>query len=484
MKIHSTSDSPETVEADALAAFVPQVEEGEQPDARIDAWTGGLLAELVDSGEFTGKKLETALIHRPSGAAAARLLLVGTGKPGEATAPLARRAAAAAVRVLKPKGVSRLAVAPADPAHAQAIVEGVLLGGFETGVHKTEDIAKGAVEELVLAAEGKFAATIATGRAVASGQNFARGLANEPGNILTPTVLADRARAMAEEAGLEFEALDRAQMAELGMGALLGVAQGSAEEPRMIVVRYRPGKAKGEVHLGLVGKAVTFDTGGISIKPSADMDRMKYDMAGGAAVLGAMQAIAALKPAIPVTALIPSVENMPGSAAQRPGDVVRTMSGKTVEVLNTDAEGRLILADALTYAQKLGCNRLVDAATLTGAIVVALGYERAGLFANDDAWRKQVLDAAEATGERLWPMPLDEEYKDMLKSTVADLPNIGSRWGGAVTAAVFLKQFGDPAPWAHLDIAGTAWLEENKPEMPKGPTGVGVRTFVELARTL
>ena len=484
MKIYSTTETAEKISADALLVAVPQVEEGDAPDANVDAWTGGLLAELVESGEFSGETLETALIHRPAGVAAARLLLIGVGKPDEFAPHLARRAAGAAVRLLKPKGVSRLAIVPPDPGHVQAIVEGALLGAFETGVHKTEDPAPGEIGELIIAADGDFTAAIDAGRAIASGQNFARGLANEPANILTPTVLAERARAMAEEAGLEYEELDQARLAELGMGALLGVAQGSVEEPVMMILRYRPEKPVGDVHLGLVGKAVTFDTGGISIKPSADMDRMKYDMAGGAAVLGAMQAIAALKPSIPVTALVPSVENMPGAAAQRPGDVVKTMSGKTVEVLNTDAEGRLILADALTYAQQLGCNRLVDAATLTGAIVVALGYERAGLFGNDDDWRDQVLAAAEATGEKLWPMPLDAEYKDMLKSTVADLPNIGSRWGGAVTAAMFLKQFGDPAPWAHLDIAGTAWLEENKPEMPKGPTGMGVRTFVELARAL
>ena len=208
---------------------------------------------------------------------------------------------------------------------------------------------------------------------------------------------------------------------------------------------------------------------------------MKYDMAGGAAMLGAMQALAALKPSVAVTAVIPSVENMPGQRAQRPGDVVTTMCGKTVEVLNTDAEGRLILADALTYAKQQGCTHLVDAATLTGAIAVALGHERAGLFSNDDDWRDRVLASAAASGEKLWPMPLDEEYKEQLKSLIADLPNIGSRWGGAVTAAMFLKQFADPNPWAHLDIAGTAWIEEAKPYMPKGPSGIGVRTFVELA---
>jgi leucyl aminopeptidase len=287
---------------------------------------------------------------------------------------------------------------------------------------------------------------------------------------------------MASAAGLEIDLLRRDRLDELQMGALLGVAQGSAEPPVLIVVRYQPESPNDSgAHLGLVGKAVTFDTGGISIKPAQDMDKMKYDMAGGAAMLGAMQALAALKPSVAVTAVIPAVENMPGRQAQRPGDVVRTMSGKTVEVLNTDAEGRLILADALTYARQQGCTHLVDAATLTGAISVALGHERVGLFSNDDSWRDRVLAAAEASGEKMWPMPLDDEYKDQLKSLIADLPNIGSRAGGAITAAMFLKQFADPTPWVHLDIAGTAWIDDAKPYLPKGPSGVGVRTFVDLA---
>ena len=227
---------------------------------------------------------------------------------------------------------------------------------------------------------------------------------------------------------------------------------------------------------------MTFDTGGISIKPADGMEKMKYDMAGGAAMIGAMRAIAQLKPAIPVTALIPAVENMPGSRAQRPGDIVKSLSGKTIEVLNTDAEGRLILADALTYARQLGCTHLVDAATLTGAIVVALGHVYAGAFANDDALLGKLMAAAKAEGEKIWQMPLDDEYKEQyLKSAFADLPNIGGRWGGSITAAMFLKEFADPTPWVHLDIAGTAWLDEGKPYHAKGPSGVTVRTLVRLA---
>jgi leucyl aminopeptidase len=287
---------------------------------------------------------------------------------------------------------------------------------------------------------------------------------------------------MAKETGLECEILDRGRMAQLGMGALLGVAQGSAEPPALIVLRYRPeGNPASGDHLGLVGKGVTFDTGGISIKPSDGMEKMKYDMAGGGAMLGAMRAISQLKPAIPVTALIPAVENMPGSRAQRPGDIVKSFSGKTVEVLNTDAEGRLILIDAITYAERLGCTHLVDAATLTGAIVVALGHLRVGAFTNNEAFLKKLFAASEIEGERMWHMPLDDDYLEALKSPFADLQNIGGRAGGSITASMFIRQFVDKAAWVHLDIAGTAWNDDSKPDMAKGPTGVCVRTLARLA---
>ena len=270
------------------------------------------------------------------------------------------------------------------------------------------------------------------------------------------------------------------------MGALLGVARGSVEAPVMIVIRYRPDGAAqpGSPHLGLVGKAVTFDTGGISIKPSKDMHLMKHDMAGGAAMIGAMLAIAALRPAVPVTAVIPSVENMPGGAAQRPGDIVTTRSGTTVEVLNTDAEGRLILADALTYAKELGCTHLVNAATLTGAIVVALGTDFTGLFSNDEGWGDRVAEAAAEAGERMWPMPAGEEFSALLKTPVADLANIGPRWGGACSAAAFLAHFAGDTPWVHLDIAGTAWYEKAQPHAPVGASGVGVSALTCLALAL
>ncbi len=330
---------------------------------------------------------------------------------------------------------------------------------------------------------------VSRGVILAESQNFARDLGNEPANVLNPTELANRAKLMANQEGLEIEILDEDRLVQLGMGSLLGVATGSAQPPVLLIVRYRPAsvnrvKTSKAIHLGLVGKGVTFDSGGISIKPADGMEKMKYDMCGAAAVLGAMRAIARLKPAVEITALVPVVENMTGSGAQRPGDIVKTLSGKTVEVLNTDAEGRLILNDAITYAQRLGCTHLVDAATLTGAIVVALGHLYTGAFTNNQEWMDRVMAAAKSQGEKFWQMPLDVEYKDLLKNAFADLSNIGGRWGGAISAAYFLKEFADPTPWVHLDIAGTAWHDDAKPHMAKGPTGVCVRTFVELAMGL
>jgi leucyl aminopeptidase len=447
------------------------------------------LGELFDSGEISGKPFEMTLLHNVPGMRAKRLLAVGAGKPGKFNAAELRKAVGAAIRHLKTKSIKEVAIwldAPqAGADYVAAAVEGAILGEFETDRHKTDKKDAKSVQRLTVAvAEGgpHLDAALERGRIIAEAQNFTRELANEPPNRLTPLGLAEQARRMAQEFGLEFEVLDRDRMAQLGMGSLLGVAIGSAEPPALIVLRYRPAAAPaGSVHLGLVGKGVTFDTGGISIKPSDGMEKMKYDMAGGAAMIGAMRALAQLKPAIPVTALIPAVENMPGSRAQRPGDIVTSLSGKTIEVINTDAEGRLILADAVTYAQKLGCTHLVDAATLTGAIVVALGHYNVGLFANDDALRERVMLAARAEGEKMWHMPLEDDYRDYLKNAYADISNVGGRYGGAVTAAMFIKEFADPTPWVHLDIAGTAWLDDGKPFLAKGPTGVPLRTMVRLA---
>src|ERR1019366_6104514 len=396
----------EQVQTDALVLLVFQ-------DRREDRLG---LGELFDAGEIAGKPFEMTLLHNVPGMCAKRVLAVGVGKPGKFNAAELRRAVGAAIRHLKSKSITDAAIwldaAQASPDYVAAAVEGAILGDFETDRYKTDKKNAKTVKRFTVAAEAgpHLDTAVERGRIVAEAQNFARELANEPANRLTPMGLAEHAHRMAEEFGLEYEVLDRDRMAQLGMGSLLGVAIGSAEPPALIVLRYRPAAAPaGSVHLGLVGKGVTFDTGGISIKPADGMEKMKYDMAGGAATIGAMRALAQLKPAIPVTALIPAVENMPGSRAQRPGDIVTSLSGKTIEVINTDAEGRLILADALSYAQKLGCTHLVDAATLTGAIVVALGHINVGLFANDDALRERVMLAARAEGEKMWHMPLEDD---------------------------------------------------------------------------
>ncbi len=481
MQISISRKPVEAIDTDAL--IVPIFE-----GAREHRFGAG---PLFDSGEATGKALDLTLIHHAPEVAARRVLLAGAGKRETVDTAQVRRLAGAALRFLKGKSVKNMVLALengwATGEFVSAAVEGAILGDYEPDRYKSgEDKGKNVVESFALAAGSDsedLDAAAARGRLTAEAQNFARALVNEPANRLTPTRIAEAAQQMACDFQLECEILDRDRMSALGMGALLGVTQGSDEPPALIVLHYRPEKPVSQAHLGLVGKGVTFDTGGISIKPADGMEKMKYDMAGGAAVLGAMRALAQLKPRIAVSAYMPCVENMPGGRAQRPGDIVTTMSGKTVEVINTDAEGRLILADTLTYARQQGCTHLVDAATLTGAIVVALGHHRVGLFANDNAMRDRVLHAAEMEGERMWPMPLDEDYLDYLKSPFADLPNVGGRWGGAITAAMFLKAFAGDTPWVHLDIAGTAWLDDGKPFLAKGASGLPVRTLVRLAAT-
>lgn len=484
------SQSPAEIESEALVAAVFEKEAAPELETlrMLDAAASGWIQETFQTGEISGKPNEFAILHRPAGLKAKRLVLAGAGRYDQFGAPELRRLVGAVARKLKGTGVREMTLvldpAFSSPAHAQAAVEGAILGDYEPDRHKTgsKDGDKH-IERLNLAAGGSGLAEAAErGRIIAEAQNFARDLVNEPANLMTPTQLAERAREMAAAEGLECDVLDRDRMRQIGMGSLLGVAQGSAEPPALIVLRYRPaGEAGNSDHLGIVGKGVTFDTGGISIKPSDSMEKMKYDMAGGAAAIGAMRALARLKPRVPVTAFIPAVENMPGSRAQRPGDIVKSLAGRTIEVLNTDAEGRLILVDAIEYAKRRGCTHLIDAATLTGAIVVALGHVNVGVFANNDALLEKVLRAARAEGEKMWHMPLDDEYKEVLKSAFADMPNIGDRWGGAITAAMFLKEWAGDTPWVHLDIAGTAWLDDAKPFLAKGPSGVGVRTFVHLA---
>jgi len=445
-------------------------------------------AAFYGAGEISGKMLEFTLLHAVAGFRARRVLIAGAGKREKFDAVGLSRIAGAAVRLLKGKGVSSVGFFLdqdlSEPRLVEAIAEGALLGSWEPDYLKTDRDATKSIGSVTVAAGDASGMDVALehGRILGEATNLARDIAVEPPNLLTPLALVARARAMAEAAGLSIDVLDRERMKQLGMGALLGVAQGSAEPPALIVMHYKPeNTAPGSAHLGLVGKGVTFDTGGISIKPADGMEKMKYDMAGAAAVIGAMQAIAKLKPSVPVTALIPTVENMPGSRAQRPGDIVTSLSGKTIEVLNTDAEGRLILADAITYAKQLGCTHLVDTATLTGAIVVALGHSASGVFTNNDSLLGAWMAAAKEAGESMWHMPLFDEYRDLLKSVYADIGNIGGRYGGACSAAMFLKEFVGDTPWVHVDNAGTAWLDDAKPWLAKGPTGIPLGSFVHLA---
>jgi leucyl aminopeptidase len=471
----------------------------------LDRATGGELSRALASREFAAKLFDVFItpVVDP-GWKPRRVALVGAGPVASFTTLVARRLATTVALAARQRRVARLAFllrpGQADPSgdfdvsgFAQAVAEGLILGEFTGGTYKTGEPSAPAVAAHTIILQGltdtspesllRVETAVERGRLLGECSNLARDLANEPGNTLTPREFAARAANLASDGGVAVEILDEKQIDALGMGMLLGVARGSAEPPRLIVFRHDPPGAPTRPVLGLVGKGVTFDTGGISIKPAENMDRMKDDMAGGAAVAAAMRAIGKLGAPIRVIGIVPAVENMPGGRAIKPGDILRSAEGKTVEVMNTDAEGRLILGDALWYARTLGVTHLVDVATLTGAIVVALGKVTSGLFGTPDSWVNQVRAVADRAGDRIWPLPIFEEYRDQLKSEIADFTNTGGRPGGSITAALFLKEFSGGLPWAHIDIAGTAWVEDQKPYQPKGPSGVAVRTLAELAFT-
>jgi leucyl aminopeptidase len=497
MKTNLLITPPAQVETECLVVVAldrgaPDQNKKDKPEVALETSDDAVkktASEVIASGEATGKAFETTLLHHPAGLKAKRLLVLGGGKAKTFSAFDLRRLAGAAVRTLKSRGLRSFAfVAPqtglTSEASAKAIVEGAFVGNFDPDTYKSDRKDQKIDELTVVAAgdQGKLQAAVNEARTIGESQNFTRELVNEPSNRMTPTVLADRAKKMAQEVGLKCEVYGADKIKELKMGAFWSVAQGSDEPPALIVLKYEPAGAPEKPVLGLVGKGITFDTGGISIKPADGMEKMKYDMAGGAAMLGAMRAIALLKPKVKVTMIVCATENMPSGKAQKPGDVQIAMSGKSIEIINTDAEGRLVLADGLFYARQLGCTHLVDAATLTGAVVVALGYVNAGIFANDDQLYARFSKAEDKAGEKFWRMPLDEEYKDVIKSGIADIVNSGGRWGGAITAAMFLKEFAEDTPWLHLDIAGTAWTEEAKPWIAKGPSGIAVRSLVEFVK--
>jgi leucyl aminopeptidase len=497
MKTTLSFSDPAAIETEALVVVVldhsdpKQTNQDAQKTLKLatgDASVQAVAADLLASGEVTCKPFEINLLHKPAGLKAKRLLLISGGSAAKFSSYELRRIAGAAGRALKSRGIRSFTfIAPsgiaADEA-VRAIVEGVLVGNFDADYYRS-DRKDQKIDALTIAASGDKATlekAANDAQIIGDSQNFTRDLVNEPSNRMTPTILADRAAQMSKEVGLKCEVYGADKIKELKMGAFWSVAQGSDEPPALIVMTYEPAGAPAKPVLGLVGKGITFDTGGISIKPADGMEKMKYDMAGGATMIGAMRAIALLKPKVKVIGIVCATENMPSGKAQKPGDVQIAMSGKSIEIINTDAEGRLVLADGLFYARQLGCTHLVDAATLTGAVVVALGYTNAGIFANDDAIYNRFNTALGKAGEKMWRLPLDDEYKEQIRSNIADIVNSGGRWGGAISAAMFLKEFAEETPWIHLDIAGTAWLEEQKPWIAKGPSGIGLRSLVQFVR--
>jgi leucyl aminopeptidase len=467
----------------------------------VDRALDGAITRVIADGDCRGKDGELTLIHTLGKLPSPRVVVAGLGKAEKFTLDSVRSVAAGAARYARRLRCESAAtithgagIAGLDPeACAQAIAEGTLLGLYRFRKHKKPSEDDTELNELVLVEHDEarletLRRGVERGVILAEAANFARDLANEPSNVLTPTELAERARAYAQECGVECEVYDADWARERGMGAFLGVAQGSQQPPKFIVLRYpstslRASKGGGP-HLALVGKGITFDTGGISIKPAAGMEEMKGDMSGGAAVIAAIGAIARLKPAINVTAIVPATENMPSGSAIKPGDVLRAMSGKTIEVINTDAEGRLILADALAYAREQAPAAIVDVATLTGAISVALGNVAMGAMTNNEALYTRVRRAAEASGEKVWQLPMYDEYKEQIKSDVADMKNTGGRGAGSITAAFFLKEFVEETPWVHLDMAGVDFYEKEKGVIVKGASGIPVRTLVHLALDL
>jgi leucyl aminopeptidase len=480
----------ERVSSPLLAVAVGDITNGKVPTSLLglDANTNHALSRVIASRDFDGKRDQVAVVYpvkRPE-----RVVLVGMGPHGEITRGAVRRAAAVAARRALDLGVNAMSfyVAPetrggvAPQTLGQVMVEGIAQGGWRfADLQATEKKVKLATLELIASREERadMERGRRLGKAIASGHALARNLQALPGNVCTPTYLSGIARRLAKAYGFKVTVLGRAHIAKAEMGGLLAVAQGSQQEPQFITLEYRGAGARAHP-VCFVGKGITFDSGGISIKPAEKMEEMKYDMSGAAAVLGLFETLGHVKPKMNVVGLIPSSENLPSGTAVKPGDIVRSQLGKTIEIVNTDAEGRLILSDALGYARRFKPACVINAATLTGSVVIALGHHATGLMGNDDQLVEEVRQAGDRAGERCWPLPLWEEYREQLKSDVADVKNIGGRPAGSITAGWFLREFVDGFPWAHLDIAGTAWTDADRPDMAKGPTGTGVRLFTEF----
>jgi leucyl aminopeptidase len=494
MKSQAITGNYQEANVDAIAVAVFKDERATGGFLKdLDKLTGGLIGSVIKSEEFSGKEGEIVLLHvAPKGKVkASRILLVGVGEKTEYSAPQAAILAGTATRHLRKLNVKSFALVPRSDEEARETaaqsMQGVVTSLFELDKYKTKEKNDKTIDLFAIAVEGanekELKAGLTRGEIIGESINFTRDLCNEPPNILTPTEMAKRAQQMARETGLKCEVLDEKQMEKLGMGSLLSVSIGSEQPAKLIVLRYEPKKStgkKGEL-MALVGKGITFDTGGISIKPAEGMDAMKYDMTGGGTVIGTMRAIALLKPSVPVLGIVAAVENMPDGKATRPSDVVTAMNGKTVEILNTDAEGRLILADAVAYAEKQGATRIVDMATLTGAVIIALGDHNTAVLGNDDELVNEIIECGKEVGENFWQLPIGKEYSRAIKSDIADIKNIGGgRKAGTIIGAVFIQEFVDKAKWAHLDIAGTAWADDTKPHQSKGPTGVAIRTLLRM----
>jgi len=479
-----------------IVNFFEGVEHLDGDIATIDKALDGAISQLISQGEIKGKISEITIIHSLGKLTADRVVVAGLGKQTELTLDKVRGAVAETCRRLRQKGVDSIAttaqgagIANISPeTAAQAVTEGVLLGTYTFRKHITTEAEYGEINQFLIVTSNQAELPLLEqgcykGRILAEATNLARDMVNEPANYMTPSHMADMATKLAETYGLKISVLEREQMQELGMGALLGVTQGSQQPPKFIILRYQ-GSDSAEIDMALVGKGITFDSGGISIKPSEKMGEMKGDMAGGAAVMAAISAIAQLKPKINVMTVVPATENLPGGNALKPGDILTAINGKTIEIISTDAEGRLILADALGYAKKLGAKLMVDVATLTGACRVALGDICSGSFGNNQELVDKVIAAGAEAGELIWQMPMYEQYKEQNKSEVADIKNTGGRYAGAITAAQFLAEFVGDTPWVHLDIAGPSMSDKERTYLVKGATGVPVRTLVNFTLSL
>jgi leucyl aminopeptidase len=480
------------IEADAVVVNLFEgVERPGGATAAVDRILDGAITSLINRGEIKGKFEDISIVHTFGKLPARMVAIVGLGNRDDFDADKIRRVTGQFCRTLRKLNCRKIATilhgAGAGNLEledsAQAITEGAILGLYGFNRYKKPEYED--VDEIFLVVREKekipiLEPVVGRGKSIAEATNLARDMGNEPANYMTPSQMAETAEELANKHDLGVRVFDREDMEAMGMGALLGVAKGSSQPPKLITLTYK-GDERSQEALGFLGKGITFDSGGISIKPSEGMGEMKDDMAGAAAVIAALAAIAQLKPRINVTGIVPATENLPSGTALKPGDILRAMNGKTIEVISTDAEGRLILADALSYAVRQGVSALIDLATLTGACRIALGMSYSGLFGNDQDWIDKVLKAAERAGERMWHMPMPEEYKEQIKSEVADVKNTGNRYGGAITAALFLAEFVDKTPWVHIDIAGPRLSHNESGYTVKGATGVGVRTLVELA---